>query len=158
MLVRVEFEETVEGIVPEVALAWWTDYQEGEVDHSFVRGAQRSVRGETDAVMIEDRVEWLGLPVFTERVRAQPRGNKVELLGENTWATFRARYVFEHIFEPEGTLVRVSADIDGRGPLGWMDSLTRPIAVKILRWDTRKHLEEMQADLQADLPPELASE
>jgi hypothetical protein len=102
---------------------------------------------EQRAHVIEDRVEWLGLPVFTERVRAQQRGNTVKLLGENTWATFRARYTFEPTFDPEGTQVSLVADVEPRGPLSWISGATRPIVERILRWDTRHHLEEMREEL-----------
>lgn len=145
--VRVEIEETVEGVGPDQALAWWTDYREGPHDHGFLLEADRHVVEEPEAAMIEDRVEWLGLPVFSERVRAQQRGNTVKLLGENTWATFRATYTFEHTFEPEGTEVRLVADVEGRGPLAWVQSAARPIVEGILRRDTRRHLDEMRADL-----------
>jgi hypothetical protein len=145
--VRVEVQETVAGIEPEQALEWWTDYREGPVDHAFVRGARRRVHETDRAHMIEDRVRWLGLPVFTERVRAQQRGNKVQLLGENTWATFRARYTFEPTFDPQGTEIRLVADIEGKGPLSWVDRLTRPLVARVLRWDTRHHVEHMREDL-----------
>jgi hypothetical protein len=145
--VRVEIEETVAGVDPDEALDWWTDYREGSEDHGFIRGADRRVVEEGQAHMIEDRVEWLGLPVFTERVRAQQRGNTVQLLGENTWATFRATYTFDHTFDPEGTEVRLVADIEGRGPLSWVQSVTRPVVERVLRWDTRRHLAEMREDV-----------
>jgi hypothetical protein len=145
--VHVEIRETVEGVDPEEAMAWWTDFREGRVDHAFVRGAERRVHETGDAHVIEDRVRWLGLPVFTERVRAQERGNTVQLLGENTWATFRARYTFEHTFDPEGTEIRLAADIEGRGPLSWVDALSRPLVVRILGWDLSHHVDDMRRDL-----------
>lgn len=144
---RVEIRDIAEDVDPEQALDWWTDYQDGEVDHAFVRGARRRVHEEADAHMIEDRVRWLGIPVFTERVRAQTRGNTVQLLGENTWATFRARYTFEPHFDPDGTEIQMVADIEGRGPLSWVDRLTRPVVVRILEWDLGHHIEQMRADL-----------
>lgn len=144
---RVELEDTVAGVDPERALSWWTDYREGQRDHTFVPGIERRVMEEQRAHVIEDRVEWLGLPVFTERVRAQQRGNTVKLLGENTWATFRARYTFEPTFDPEGTQVSLVADVEPRGPLSWISGATRPIVERILRWDTRHHLEEMREEL-----------
>lgn len=150
---RLRIEETVEGIEPEAALAWWTDFQDGPHDHAFVPGARRRVRSTEGGFVIRDEVGWLGIPVFREEVEARPRGNKVELVGENTWARFRARYVFEHDFDPEGTLVRLTAEIDGKGPLSWVQRLVQPIVRAVLRWDTRKHLEQMRDELAASSDP-----
>lgn len=146
---RVELRTRAEGVQPEEALEWWTDYREGSIDHAFVPGAHRRLHEGERAQMIEDRVRWLGVPVFTERVRAQQRGNTVKLLGENTWATFRARYTFEPVFDPEGTEILLVADVEGRGPLSWVQGLTRPLVVGLLRWDTRRHVEQMREDLLA---------
>lgn len=145
--VRLRVEDTVPGIDPERARAWWTDFREGRHDHRFVPGARRSLEERPDGVVIEDRVRWLGLPVFSERVRATERGNKVELVGENTWARFRARYVFEHTFDPEGTLVRLTAAIEAKGPLSWVQGLAKPLVRWFLGWDLGKHLEDLQSDL-----------
>lgn len=150
---RLRVEQTVEGVEPDEAMAWWTDFSPGREDHGFVPGAHRRVQEMDEGTLIEDRVRWLGLTVFTERVRAHERGNKVELVGENSLATFRARYVFEHTFDPDGTLVRLVADISGRGPLTWVERLARPLVSWILRWDTRKHLDDMHEDLAPDPSP-----
>lgn len=146
---RVQVEQRVPGVDPDRAMAWWTDYREGRRDHGFVPGATRRVRERPEGTLVEDRVRWLGVTVFSERVRVQARGNKVELVGENTWARFRARYVFEHAFDPDGTRVRLTADVRGRGPLAWVQGLARPLATAVLRWDTRRHLEQMREDLDA---------
>lgn len=142
--VRLEIDERVDGVEPERALAWWTDFRSGEHDHGFVPGARRGILEDgPEGTLIADEVRWFGLPVFRERVRARVRGNTVQLDGENTFARFQGRYRFEHVFEPEGTRVVLAARIHLKGPLRWLERLGRPLIRTVLRWDTRKHLEQM---------------
>jgi len=144
----VSLEHTARGIDPDQALAWWTDFRPGRHDHDFVPGARRRVRDAgPEGTVIEDAVRWLGLRVFSERVTAKQRGNKVQLVGENTFSTFRARYVFEHGFDPEGLVLRLSATIDLKGPLSYLEPVAKPIVERILAWDTDNHLEQMREAL-----------
>lgn len=145
--VRVEIEHAVEGVEPDRALAWWTDFREGRADHSFVPGARRRVTELGGGARIHDRVVWLGIPVFSERVEARTRGNTVQLVGENTFARFEARYLFEHAFDPDGTRLTLTGRIELKGLLSWLDRLARPIVVRVLAWDTVKHLEQMREQL-----------
>lgn len=143
---HVTVEETAEGVEPSTAQAWWSDFREGHTDHTFVPGAERTiVEDDAETTVMVDRVRWLGVPVFTERTRAQVRGNTVQFSGENTLARFRGRYRFEPVFEPEGTRIVLEATIKPKGPLAWIEGLTRPIAEWIVRWDLRKHAEELKA-------------
>lgn len=144
--VHVTVEETVEGVEPSVARAWWSDFREGHTDHGFVPGAERRiVEDDGSTTVMVDRVRWLGVPVFTERARAQVRGNTVQFSGENTLARFRGRYRFEPVFEPEGTKIVLEATIKPKGALSWIEGLTRPIAEWIVRWDLRKHAEDLSS-------------
>lgn len=148
---RVLVEQSVPGVEPGAALAWWTDFRPGPQDHSFVPGAHREVHpADERAIEIHDTVRWLGLVVFRERVIVQTRGNTVQLSGENTFARFEGRYRFEPTFEPTGTRVTLEATIDLKGPLAWIERLLRPLVLGVLRWDTGKHLEEMRAALAPD--------
>lgn len=145
---RVHLVDRVDGIAPEAALAWWRDFQGGPHDHGFLPGAHRRIlHTDEHGTEMEDTVTWLGLTVFRERVRARHRGNTVQLAGENTFARFSGRYRFEHVFEPEGTEVTLEATIELKGPLAWVETLAFPIVRAILRWDTRKHLDQMRDDL-----------
>lgn len=141
---RVQIEQTVPGVEPDAALAWWSDFRSGRHDHRFVPGARRRVHAvDSQTTEIHDTVRWLGLPVFREHVLAQVRGNTVQLSGENTFARFEGRYRFEPVFDPEGTQLTLEATIDLKGPLAWIETLARPLVLAVLRWDTRRHLDEM---------------
>jgi hypothetical protein len=146
--VRVSVEADVPGVAPEAARSWWLDVREGHTDHDFVPGAtRRVVYADERSFEVEDRVRWLGLPLFRERSRARARGNTVQLVGENTFARFEATYRFEHAFAPEGTRLVLDATVDLKGPLAWGEGLARPVVERILRWDTEGHAEQLEAAL-----------
>lgn len=141
---RVEIEGQAPGVEPGAAIAWWIDVREGHEDHAFVPGARRRVlEADEHGFEVVDRVRWLGVPVFHEHTLARVRGNTVQVRGSNTFASFEARYRFEHAFEPEGTRVTLEASVELRGPLSVLERPARPIVGRILDWDTRRHLEQM---------------
>lgn len=141
---RVELEARAEGVEPAAAIAWWIDVREGHEDHAFVPGARRRVLdADEGGFEVVDRVRWLGVPVFSEHTIARVRGNTVQVRGSNTFASFEARYRFEHGFEPEGTRLTLEANVDLRGPLSALERPARPIVERVLAWDTRRHVEQM---------------
>jgi hypothetical protein len=145
--VHVELREEVPGVAPADALAWWSDFQEGHVDHAFVHGQRRTVTREGEgAVRMEDAVRWSGVTVFRERTVARVVGDAVVFEGENSLSTFRGAYSFEPGGD-DGTLVRLHATITLRSGLRWSAPIARLVARAILVADLRAHAREMARDL-----------
>lgn len=143
---HVDLRETVQGVTPERALDWWMDFRDGHDDHAFVPGARRRVlERAADAVVLEERVRPLGLPLFHERVSVRREGHAARFRGDNTYATFEGEYAFEP--GPEGgTTARLVADVTLKKP--WM--APRALVERVLRVDLKGHLRQMRKDLAPD--------
>lgn len=139
-------ERVAAGVAPEAAVAWWSDFREGDVDHAFLPGAKRRILGHSGGeVTMEDRMGVGPVKLFFEQARARVDGRVVRFSGTNTFATFEGSYSF--VEAPAGTLVRLDAMVRLRKGLRWSEAVARRVAEVVLRQDLRHHVEEMERDL-----------
>lgn len=143
---QVLLSHVVPDVPPAEVARWWSDFQDGRVDHPFVPGSQRRVvqRG-PGHVSMEEETRILGVRVFRETATAWPGDTEVRFAGTNDFATFEGRYVFEP--EREGTRIVLHATVRLRRPLAWTERLAKPIVQGILRADLRGHAKELRRDL-----------
>lgn len=138
----------VEGVSPDEAARWWSDFQEGRHDHPMLPGHERRIvaRSDTSVSMI-DETRLLGLPLFRERTTAWPEPRRVRFVGVNGFGRFEGSYSFE----PAGGATRIVLDarIDLARPWAWGTFAARPVATAILRADLAHHAKELRKDMNA---------
>lgn len=141
---RIDIAAAARGVPPHAALVWWTDFQSGRGDHPFVPTQRRRVVSrDHDSVVMEDRVPLL---FFREKTVARVLADRVAFEGENTYAVFSGAYVFEPR-GPDGTRVRLVADVQLKRVLRPADRLAMPLVRALLRADLRGHVRQMTRSL-----------
>lgn len=146
-MIHIELSASASGIPRKQALAWWWDLREGTHDHSFLRMApERRVRELGDGErLVEDEVRRGGLRLWWERLVARVDGSAIAFEGENRFARFSGAYRF--LPAPEGTEVRLEADVHLRPLLVIGRPVARPVIEAILRRDLEGHVDHMIEDL-----------
>lgn len=132
------------GVTPHAALVWWTDFRDGRDDHRFLPSTRRILSRDHETVVMEDRAPFF----FREKVVAHVGMDRVTFEGENTFSTFTGCYSFEPR-GPEGTRVRLVADVHLKRGLRFSQRAAEPIVRAILRADLRHHVKDMTASLSA---------
>lgn len=143
---RIQMEDKARGVAPDAAVAWWSDFREGAVDHAFLPGARRRIlRRDGADVTMEDEMGVGPVRLFHERARATTDGRAVRFSGTNSFGSFEGAYLFGEA--PEGTAIRLEATVRLRKGLRWSDAAAKPLAELALRHDLRQHAAAMERDL-----------
>lgn len=143
--VHIRLSRVAQGVAPEDAFAWWTDFHDGRIGHGRVATRRRILERAPDgSVRMEDRV--VGLP-FRETLTARPDAARgvVEFEGENTVSRFSGRYSFEDA--RDGTRIGLDTILILHAPLRFAAPIAAPIARRVLAHDLEGHVADMRRAL-----------